>query len=328
MQNRIASAIGGRLGSPGIVLWAPPGSARAALARAQRVESGGWALIACPTAMADDNMGLAEAAVLSTTTVAVSTSIANIYRRHPVDYAASARFLHELSDGRFIFGVGVGQSLPEFNGRFGITEEKPVRDVGSWLDAYQRELGEQEGPPIYVAALRSRMIDLGIERFDGVVCANASRRELYRLASEIPKRRRTPFVLGVHTFVCVTDDRERALAALRYRLAFFMTLPNYRAYWREVGYEEEVAKSIELLDRDASPEELSTAVSEQLVDDCCVLGSAEECAASLREMVREGVSLPIVMPVAVNPRASAYSPDSVDHDEVMALLNPAASLHA
>jgi alkanesulfonate monooxygenase SsuD/methylene tetrahydromethanopterin reductase-like flavin-dependent oxidoreductase (luciferase family) len=166
------------------------------------------------------------------------------------------------------------------------------------------------------------MVDLGIERFDGVVCANASRYALYRLAREIPERRAAPFVLGVHTFVCVTDDRDRSLEALRLRLAAFMTLPNYQAYWREVGYTEEVAKAVELLDRSAGPEALSAVISERMVDDCCVHGTAQECAATLREMLREGVAMPIVMPVAADRRALAYSPNNVDHEAIMSSLDP------
>lgn len=324
-HNRIAEALGRRRGRPGIVLWAPPGMRRESVELGRRIEADGWALIACPTAQADDNVGLAQATLASTEEVAVSTSIANVYRRHPVDYASSASFLHELSGGRFILGVGIGQMLPDFNHRFDVAESRPVHDVEVWLDAYREALPDAAGPPLYLAALRERMFRLAVERFDGAVCANASLRDLARLVGEIPDDRRSSFVVGVHIFACVGGDPAATLTALQLRLGAFLTLPNYQAYWREVGYEEETAAAIEVLGEGGGVPEIAPVVSERMVDDCCVRGTAEECAASFAEMREAGIELPIVMPVAPGPHEPTFSPKGPDYEGLLAAVDPKRS---
>jgi alkanesulfonate monooxygenase SsuD/methylene tetrahydromethanopterin reductase-like flavin-dependent oxidoreductase (luciferase family) len=324
-QNRIAEAIGERLGRPGIVLWAPAGMRRESIELGRRIEADGWSLIGCPTASADDNLGLAQATLASTEEVAVSTSIANIYRRHPVDYASSASFLHELSGGRFVLGVGIGQMVPDFNERFDVAESRPLGDVEAWLDAYLAALPDGSGPPIYLAALRERMFRLAVERFDGAVCANASRRDLARLVTEIPAERRPSFVVGVHVFACVGDDPAATLEALQLRLAAFLTLPNYQAYWREVGFDEETAAAIEILGNGGGVADIAPRISERMVDDCCVRGTAEQCMATFAEMREAGIDLPVVMPVAPGPHEPTFSPKGPDYEGLLNAFDPKRS---
>jgi hypothetical protein len=41
--------------------------------------------------------------------------------------------------------------------------------------------------------------------------------------------------------VCVSEDVEAAKALLRRRLVHYALLPNYRAYWKEAGYVDEMS---------------------------------------------------------------------------------------
>src|ERR1700745_236674 len=41
--------------------------------------------------------------------------------------------------------------------------------------------------------------------------------------------------------VCITDDEDAGLALHRRRLVGYVLLPNYRNYWKEAGYGEEMA---------------------------------------------------------------------------------------
>lgn len=321
-RGLIGEALGSRLGAPGIVLWGMPGVRRAALDLAARIEDAGWSLIACPTAADDDNLGLAQAAASVTKAVPVSTSIANIYRRHPIDYAASASFLHEVTGGRFILGLGVGQSLPSFNGRFGVSEEHPVRDARTFIDQYEQASEGQDRPPVYLAALRSRMVELAIERFDGLVCANPSKTELMAIAKSIPSRRTTPFLVGAHFFMCVTEDRAASLAALKLRLAGFLGLPNYQAYFGEVGFADVVDRARKIFTRGGGLDEVGKAVTDQMVDDCCIHGTADACAEELHSLAGNGVTLPVIMPVAADADDQSYLPQLADHETLMASFEP------
>ena len=90
---------------PSVSLVAVAGRRKATLDLAQRLEQEGFGGIFCPSP--GDGLALCEALALVTREVQLGTSIANIYTRHPFDYAQTAAVIHELSGGRFRFGIGV-----------------------------------------------------------------------------------------------------------------------------------------------------------------------------------------------------------------------------
>src|SRR5256885_15637144 len=96
--------------NPAVSLAAVAGRRQATLELAQRFEQEGFSGIYCPSF--GDGMGLCEALALTTHEIPFGTSIANIYTRHPVDYAQTAALIHELSQGRFRFGIGVSPGPP------------------------------------------------------------------------------------------------------------------------------------------------------------------------------------------------------------------------
>ena len=55
------------------------------------------------------------------------------------------------------------------------------------------------------------------------------------------KRADPDFLIGNMLPVCITDDEGAALALHRRRLVRYALLPNYRNYWKEAGYGEEMA---------------------------------------------------------------------------------------
>src|SRR5438874_12371265 len=90
---------------PALSLAAVPGRRAKTLELAREIEARGFTGIYCPSL--GDGLGLCEALALTTKSIRFGTSIANIYARHPYDYAATAAFIHEVSGGRFRFGAGV-----------------------------------------------------------------------------------------------------------------------------------------------------------------------------------------------------------------------------
>ena len=106
-------------GKPAVSLAAVPGRRQATIEMAQRLEQEGFTGLYCPSL--GDGLGLCEAIALATREIPFGTSIANIYTRHPYDFAQTAAFIHELSGGRFRFGVGVSH---------GPTHERLARQAG------------------------------------------------------------------------------------------------------------------------------------------------------------------------------------------------------
>src|SRR5438552_12687392 len=115
---------------PAVSLAAMAGRRQATLEMAQEIERLGFAGIYCPSF--GDGLGLCEALALCTKDIAFGTAIANIYTRHPADYALTTTLIHELSRGRFRFGIGVSHAA--VNTRLGVKTGKPLADVRGFVE--------------------------------------------------------------------------------------------------------------------------------------------------------------------------------------------------
>ena len=139
---------------------------------AAEIERRGFSGIYCPSF--GDAMGLCLSIAHATTSIEFGTSIQPIYLQHPVALATSAAYLHELSGGRFRLGVGVTHG-PVIK-RLGVETGKPLSDMREYVGT-MRAAAEQLGglPPVVLATLRDKMVQLSVEAGDGAVWANASR---------------------------------------------------------------------------------------------------------------------------------------------------------
>lgn len=90
-----------------------------------------------------DGMAVAAAAAVQTNNVPIATSVVDTVRRHPSLLAQSALTLDHLSKGRFILGIGSGET--ENTVPYGFDFNKPV---GRFEEALKviRLLWESEGP--------------------------------------------------------------------------------------------------------------------------------------------------------------------------------------
>jgi alkanesulfonate monooxygenase SsuD/methylene tetrahydromethanopterin reductase-like flavin-dependent oxidoreductase (luciferase family) len=93
---------------PAISLAAVPGRRKATIELAQEIEKRGFSGIYGPSL--GDSMALCEALALATNEITFGTTIMPIYFRQVTDFAQTASFIHEVSDGRFRFGIGVSHA--------------------------------------------------------------------------------------------------------------------------------------------------------------------------------------------------------------------------
>ena len=226
---------------PAVGLIAVAGRRRATLEMAQRLEREGFTGLYCPSP--GDGLALCEALALSTREITFGTSIANIYTRHAFDYAQTAAVIHELSGGRFRFGVGVSHG--PIHERLGIQPGRPLDDIRKFVGdvvAAAPQVGAL--PPIVLATLRRRMVELSAEIARGAVWANGARSHMAASLSHLPASVRTDpdFFIGNMVPTCIDDDRAAAAAVMRRTLASYVRLPNYQNYWIEAGYEEEMLR--------------------------------------------------------------------------------------
>ncbi len=114
---------------PAVALAAVPKRRKATLELGREIERRGFAGIYC--ASFGDALGLSQSLAHVTERIQFGTSIVNLYMRHVSDYAQTAAMIHELSEGRFRFGVGVSHG--PVHRRAGITPGKPLSDMREFI---------------------------------------------------------------------------------------------------------------------------------------------------------------------------------------------------
>jgi alkanesulfonate monooxygenase SsuD/methylene tetrahydromethanopterin reductase-like flavin-dependent oxidoreductase (luciferase family) len=278
---------------PAVALAAGPGRRRATLELARRIEEKAFAGIYC--ASYGDALGLCEALALATERIPFGTAIANLYTRHVSDYAQSAALVQELSGGRFRFGVGVSHA--PMNDRLGLRAGKPLADMRRFVEAFRASSRVGELPPVVIAGLRRKMVSLAGEIGDGVVFANAARSHMGESLSALPPARRGDpgFFVGDMIPICISDDRAAAMARNRKTLVMYVSLPNYRNYWKEAGYVEEMT-AIEKAIEQGERETLTQHMSDRWLADVTLFGTAAQVREGVEAWFEAGVRTPILVP--------------------------------
>lgn len=278
---------------PSISLAAVPGRRAGTLEMAAAIEAKGFAGIYCPSF--GDAMGLCLSIAHVTERVHFGTSIQPIYLQHPAALATSASYLHEIAAGRFRLGVGVTHG-PVIK-RLGVETGKPLADMREYV-ATMRGAAEQMGglPPVDLATLRDKMVGLSVEVGDGAVWANASRSRMAHSLSFVPDDRLAEgFQVGNMIPTVIDDDIDAARARNRKTLKGYVALPNYRNYWIDAGYGEEMTAAktaIDARDDDA----LFAAMSDTWLDDCTLSGSAGRVREGIEAWFDAGVTNPVIVP--------------------------------
>lgn len=278
---------------PALSLVAVPGRRRRTIELAQEIERRGFAGIYSPSMFG--NMSLCEALAWNTTTLRFGTAIAPIYQRTVGDFAQSAAFLHEISGGRFTLGIGVAHGPAHV--RMGVTPGKPLGDIRSFVERFHAQEGLGAMPPLMLAALRRKMVALAGEIAQGVVFANASRSHMAASLAALPaaKRDDPSFFIGNMIPTCISDDVEAAKAVCRKALTHYGFLPNYRNYWREAGYEEEM-DAIEKAIAEGRDADVPKYFSDRWLADNTLFGPAAKVREGIEAWREAGVRTPIVVP--------------------------------
>jgi alkanesulfonate monooxygenase SsuD/methylene tetrahydromethanopterin reductase-like flavin-dependent oxidoreductase (luciferase family) len=275
---------------PALSLAAVPGRRAQTLELAADIERRGFSGIYCPSF--GDAMGLCLSIAHVTSTIEFGTSIQPIYLQHPAALATSASYLHEIAEGRFRLGVGVTHG-PVVK-RLGVETGKPLSDMREYVGT-MRAVAESMGglPPVVLATLRDKMVGLAVEVADGAVWANASLSRMVHSLSLIPND--SDLWIGNMLPTVIDDDIEAARARNRKTLQGYVALPNYRNYWIEAGYDDEMAAvvaGLEARDHDA----VLAAMSDRWLDDCTLSGPVSRVREGIEAWFDAGVTAPIVVP--------------------------------
>lgn len=275
---------------PALSLVATAGKRQAILDAAVEAERRGFAGLALPSL--GGTIGFAVSLAHVTSTIPYWTSIQPIYLATPAEAGASAAHLQELTGGRFRLGLGV--SHEPVTRRLGVDTGKPLADMRAYLEALRAgEAGTGPLPPVYLATLRDKMLALAAEVADGAIWANASRSQMAAQLGRVPAAKREGFFLANMVPTVIDDDRAAAAAISRRTLTGYVSLPNYRNYWKQAGYVEEM-EAIEAAFAAGERERVPSLMSDAWLHDCTLSGSADEVRDGIEAWREAGV-----LPVAV-----------------------------
>jgi len=278
---------------PALSLVAVPGRRQQTLDLAREIERRGFAGIYVPSIFS--NMAQCVALAMATKSIRFATAIAPIYGRVTEDFAQATAYIHEISGGRFAFGIGVAHGPSHI--RMGVTPGKPLGDIRAFVEKMRSYEGIGALPPIILAALRKRMVALAGEIAEGLIFANASRSHMRESLSVLPAQKRADpdFLVANMIPTCISDDSEAAKAVNRRTLARYTMLPNYRNYWKEAGYVDEMS-AIEAAIGEGRQAEIPSLMSDKWLADATLFGPVTHVRDGIAAWREAGVTTPVIVP--------------------------------
>lgn len=267
---------------------------------------------------------LTTAAALSghTQSIRIGVAVTPVYTRTPAVLAATANALGQVLPGRFVMGLGAS-SQTMMNNWHGIPLEKPVTRVkhtalmvrsmlageksnfdldGLYSKGYRQEPIDQ-APPLYLAALRPKMIEMAAEIGDGVIFnlwpqgALAKMVEHVKIGAERTGKNWQSVEIVNRAMVLVTNDKVGARNLFRAAFAPYYATPVYNKFLAWAGYTEaadNITKGWAAKDRNKT----AAAMSDHLIDEIAVIGSADECRERLQADMTTGIHTQIISPLA------------------------------
>lgn len=202
---------------------------------ARQAEASGIESLWLPEVSGRDPFALAGDLFAHTQRLRVATGIANVYARDPAAMHAGSATLSELSDGRFMLGLGV--SNPGINeARGNPVWEAPLTKMRSYLAAIDRLTMSvpDVAYPRFVAAHGPGMLGVARDCADGahtyLMTAEHTRAARARLGPEP--------ALSPVMFVLVEQDADKARGLIRRAIAYYITLDYYHRAWRSLGFKD------------------------------------------------------------------------------------------
>lgn len=316
----------GPLGRLAITLPAPFHDARACVELARRAEEEwGYDAIWLAETNGPDSFSLAGAIATVTSRVTIGTGIVPVYNRTPAVLAMSAGTLAQLSGDRFVLGLGSSSHaiVGEWNG---IPFEAPLGHVRECVEVVRQALSGEKTDyqgkhfrsrglrlgsrpakpvPVYVAALRGRMLRLAGEVGDGLVVnffpvtALPKMLAAYREGARAAGRDAAGDEVVCRFQVAVTDDVPKARELVRMAFGGYLAQPVYNRFLAWCGFEDEaraIAEAFARRDRAAT----AAAIHDGLIDRITILGSAGACREQVAAFVEAGVTTPVIAPLATD----------------------------
>ena len=249
----------------------------------------------------------------ATTRCRVGTAIAYGVGRSPLVLAAEARDLDEVSDGRFVLGLGNGtkRMIADWHGqdpdapavrmeelvglvrRLWRVHEEPVAHDGRFYRLHFRPTGELVPPlreriPIYTAGVNPRMVEVAGRVADGLLghtlFTTGYLEDVVLPAIErgAAKTGRDPKDVAIASlvFASVHEDAEQARREVAGQIAFYSSVKTYEKLLETIGFGRQGAAIREAFAR-RDLVGMTEAVTDDMVDALGVAGTPDDVRSAL-----------------------------------------------
>ena len=252
--------------------------------------------------------------------IRLGTGVVNPFTRGLPVLAQHAAALQDASDGRFCLGLGSSSDVivERWNG---VPFERPLTRVREAVETLRPVLAGERGPggfrleqppaepvPIFVAALRDRMLALGGELGDGTfvnflpISAVAHVCEQIR-AGEERGGRQPGSTEVVCRFFCIPEPPEVGIGLARFMFAAYATVPVYERFFRGLGWGEAIDPMVEAW-RDGDRQAAAERAPESLIREIFVFGNPDQQRDRLEEFASAGITTFVLTPIAAPDRLS------------------------
>lgn len=174
----------------------------------------------------------------ATDSLVIATGVASVWGRDPLNTASAIRTLGEAFPGRFIAGLGVSHApaVAVRGGDYGRPLQVMTEYLAGIAAAEHHSPEPASRPPVLLAALRPRMLELAGARADGA--------HPYFVPVEHTRRARAlvgPQALLAPELAVVVEAHPGAARRLARQHAggFYLTAPNYRENLRWLGFTDD-----------------------------------------------------------------------------------------
>jgi probable F420-dependent oxidoreductase len=253
--------------------------------------------------------------------IELGTSVAIAFSRSPMETAQTAWDLQDLSEGRFVLGLGT-QVKAHITRRFSMPWDRPAARLREYILALRAiwETFQSEGPldfegdfyrhtlmtpffnpgpiehpeiPVYIAGVNTRLATLAGELCDGFHVHPFHSPEYVRrtvipaIAEGAREAGRDPdqVTLATSAFVIVTGDEEKAAEqrdSVRSQISFYASTPTYRTVLEAHGWQD-VGERLGRMAREKEWREMPALITDEMLAAFAVEAPPDEIGPALTE---------------------------------------------
>ena len=235
------------------------------------------------------------------TRLRLATGIVNVYTRGPALLAQTAAAVANVSDGRFVLGLGASSNVivEQWNG---IPFRRPLAKVEETVEYLRTVLAGERGAggfklpsppeqpvPIVLAALRDRMLGLAARIADG---AFTNFLPLSRTAKVVDAFAAPEKELACR-FFSIDGPEDEALVTAKRIFVAYATVPVYAEFFRWLGFGDEIDPVVDAWSEGDRKRALELA-PEALVRDVFLLGPLEAQRERLEAFGDAGITTAVL----------------------------------